>query len=75
MDYKYIRAWGKIMSHHKYLVLSQVEKALAENAPADAIYRQQDGTWVTLNSPNITTETKFLLNLTAKELEEVQGDG
>jgi hypothetical protein len=44
-DYKYIRAWGYMMGSFEYYVRGQVDKARRDNAPADAIYRDDDGTW------------------------------
>lgn len=51
-DYPYIRAWGRLMhSNHSYI---QDQEALArvEHAPANAIFKREDG-WRTYD--DITT--------------------
>jgi hypothetical protein len=48
MDYKYIRAWGKMMGSFKYYVDDQVERAIRDKAPEDAVYQRSDGRWVQL---------------------------
>lgn len=49
MDYKYIRAWGYMLSSFQYYIDIQVFKAREEQAPEDSIYRKQDGTWARLS--------------------------
>lgn len=47
MDYKYIRAWGKMLGSFRGYIEGEVEKARKERAPETAIYRRSDGTWAT----------------------------
>lgn len=45
-DYPLIRAWGyRIMGSYKYYVEMQLARARENNAPQDAVYRNEDGTW------------------------------
>ena len=46
--YKSIWAWGRMMGSFPYYMRDQVEIAKRDNAPAGAIYKDQDGTWHTL---------------------------
>ena len=46
-DYPFIRAWGRIMGSHRDYIDHQVELAREDQAPPDAIYRRDDGTWAT----------------------------
>ena len=46
-DYIYIRAWGQMMNSMEYYIRGEVDKARREKAPADAIYKNHDGKWVT----------------------------
>ena len=48
-DYKHIRAWGKMMGSFEYYIMGEQEKAAADNAPLDAIYKREDG-WHTYSS-------------------------
>lgn len=43
--YPLIEAWGLMMGSYRYYREGEIAKAVAEKAPKDAIYRQQDGTW------------------------------
>lgn len=54
-DYRYIRAWGKLLGSYPYYIESQIEQARADKAPDTAIYRRDDGTWQTFE--NIADET------------------
>lgn len=47
-QYPYIRAWGRMMQSYAYYIEGEVERAMADNAPANAIY-QRDGKWYTLD--------------------------
>lgn len=47
MDYKYIRAWGKMLGSFRGYIEGEIEKARKESAPETAIYRRSDGTWAT----------------------------
>src|SRR2546423_935913 len=46
-DYPFVRAWGQIMGSHLYYIDHQVDLAREAQAPPDAIYRRDDGTWAT----------------------------
>lgn len=43
-DYRHIRAWGLMMGSFEYYIKEQQEKAFADGAPLDAIYKR-GGTW------------------------------
>jgi len=51
--YKHIVAWGRFMGSYDYYIESQPLKAERDNAPEDAIYKEQEidvllkGEWVT----------------------------
>lgn len=47
MVYIYIRAWGQMMGSRVGYVEDVVEQAREDHAPQDAIYKRQDGSWVT----------------------------
>ena len=45
-QYPYIRAWGVLMGSYEYYVKMQIEQALSDQAPQDAIYKDHDnGRW------------------------------
>ena len=45
-QYPYIRAWGVLMGSYEYYVKMQIEQALSDQAPQDAIYKYHDnGRW------------------------------
>lgn len=44
MEYKAIKAWGKMMGSHQYYIDSQIKEAIEDNAPTDAIFKA-DGEW------------------------------
>ncbi len=48
-DYKYLRAWCMMMGSFPEWVEAQVERAKRENAPETAVYRNNDGRWVTFD--------------------------
>jgi hypothetical protein len=54
-DYPYIWAWGRRLGSFRYFIEDQVEQARADNAPQNAIDRNQDGTWSTTD--DITNPT------------------
>ena len=45
--YDYIRAWGTYLHSFNNYIQIQIDLARKENAPFDAIYRNEDGTWST----------------------------
>jgi len=47
-SYTWVRRWGELLGSNQWYVDLQVERAQAENAPVDAIYRHHDGGWATL---------------------------
>jgi hypothetical protein len=44
-EYQHIKVWGQMMSSFEYFIASEQMKATKDNAPLDAIYQCQDGTW------------------------------
>jgi hypothetical protein len=46
-DYKYVRAWNKMMGSYEYHIRSQQRLAADDNAPLDALYKRHGtGVWV-----------------------------
>lgn len=46
-DYKYVRAWGKLMHSFPYYIESQVAEARKDEAPETACYYSSDaGRWI-----------------------------
>lgn len=61
-DYHWIREWGKLLGSHDEYIDRQVEKARRDNAPENAIYKSNDGRWVTTD--DVTSgETRHALGL------------
>lgn len=50
MDYKYIRAWGRMLGSFQTFIEGEVEQARQDNAPQTAVYRDADGVWQTFES-------------------------
>jgi len=48
MDYRYIRAWAKMMGYYPPQLAFQLEKARSDNPPADAIFFR-GGRWYTFS--------------------------
>lgn len=46
-DYKYIRAWGKMLGSFPSFIDNEVRRACEENAPATAIHKKASGEWAT----------------------------
>jgi hypothetical protein len=47
-EYKAIVRWGKLLGSFPYYIKAEQEQAAKENAPLDAIFRRDDGTWALL---------------------------
>lgn len=47
-NHPYVVAWCRYMGSKNYWIEDQLEKAGRESAPETAIYRKQEGGWVTL---------------------------
>lgn len=47
--YKYIWAWGKMSGSMDYYIVKQIKAAIADNAPDDATFKQDDGKWSTID--------------------------
>jgi hypothetical protein len=45
-DYKWIRAWGRMMGSYDYYINGEVERARADRAPQNAIFKRDSG-WAT----------------------------
>lgn len=48
LKYPYIVWWGKSLGSFDYYIEAQIKLAEQTSAPETAIYRQQDGTWATI---------------------------
>lgn len=55
MDYVMIRAWGQYMGSYSYYIRDQIAIAKEDKAPGNAIYKQDDGTWATVEQLNSIT--------------------
>jgi hypothetical protein len=49
LPYPYIRAWGHYMGSMSHYIQDQLRQAAEENAPQNAIYKQGDGKWLTVD--------------------------
>ena len=56
-DYTLIAAWGAWMRSFPYYVQWEQERAVAEQAPLDAVYCAHEGGWVTLR--DLSPENPF----------------
>ena len=71
MDYKYIRAWGRLLGSLPSFVEVQVEKARAMKAPETAVYLRADGTWETFEGvQNETTKARVMAIIQKTEEEK-----
>jgi hypothetical protein len=61
-DYPFIRAWGRLMGSYNYYIRDQVQQARDDHAPANAVYRREDGTWATTDDITPAT-TRIQLGL------------
>lgn len=50
MDYIMIRAWGQYMGSQNSYIRDQIAIAKEDKAPHNAIYKSDDGTWVTIET-------------------------
>ena len=50
MDYIMIRAWGQFMGSMNYYIRDQISIAKEDKAPHNAIYKSDEGEWVTIES-------------------------
>ena len=63
-EYTFIRAWGLMLGSQFYYIRSEQERAAVNGAPLNAIYRNQDGYWVTTDE--LTTEQRTALGRLVK---------
>jgi hypothetical protein len=68
LDYPYIRAWGWMMGSLPYYIDEQVKLARQDKAPQTATYRNDDGSWNTIEGCKrldtrrlVTDHAKFLM--------------
>lgn len=47
-SYKAIEVWGHRLGSYMFYIHDQQRRAAEENAPLTAIYKHQDGSWVTI---------------------------
>jgi hypothetical protein len=62
-DYRHIKAWGAVMQSFQYYVVDQQQRAAEDQAPVNAIYRKDDGTWSTaddIQRPDLRKYVNFL---------------
>jgi hypothetical protein len=52
MDYIYIRAWGEHVGEQSRVINDLLTTAHEDKAPGNAIYKDEDGTWATINDVN-----------------------
>jgi len=58
-DYPYVIAWGKMMRSEGYYIENQLRKAREDGAPVTAVYRGDDGAWVTLDQCHPDTQRQL----------------
>ena len=61
-DYPYIRAWGRLVGTATQYIHDRVVQARDERAPANAVYRNLDGQWLTTDDV-LLPETRAVLGL------------
>ncbi len=61
-DYPWIRKWDGFMGSCASYVKEQLALARAENAPKNAIYKRDDGSWATTDDV-ADARTRFVLGL------------
>ncbi|XVV02468.1 hypothetical protein ACQPW3_34690 [Actinosynnema sp. CA-248983] len=61
-DYPFVRAWGRLMGSYDYYIRDKVQLAREDHAPANAVYRREDGTWTTTDDITLAT-TRIQLGL------------
>lgn len=59
-DYHWVREWGKLLDSNEAYIEAQVEKARKENAPENAVYKSNDGHWVTTDDVTSGTTREAL---------------
>lgn len=47
LDHPFVYAWCKKMGSYNYYIQAQLDLAKKEKAPANAIFRRDNGTWAT----------------------------
>ena len=52
--YLYIRAWGRGLGSFTHYIEREVEQAIADNAPDDAVFKRGDGSWATFSQVKAT---------------------
>ena len=59
MDYIYIRAWGKMTGSFGYYIERQVNRAIDDKAPENAVYYSSyEKRWITLDECNPNTQKR-----------------
>jgi len=48
-EYKAIQAWGEILGSCQWFVDSDINHAIQDKAPSNAIYKNKSGEWQTIN--------------------------
>ena len=69
MDYKYIRAWGILLSSSDSFVKRSVERARRDSASQGAIYRRIAGEWATKDqcAPCVREDLEEIVRTRLKE--------
>lgn len=64
LKYPYIRAWGICLHSMDYYIRHEIEVAQIQNAPEKAVYRNADGSWVTLDQcvPETQAEIEMIIS-------------
>jgi len=63
-EYTFIRAWGLMLGSQFYYIRSEQERASVNGAPLNAVYRNDDGYWVTTD--NLSPERRKALERLVK---------
>jgi len=64
-DYRYIRAWGRLLHSHASYIQDQIRHARADGAPQTAIYVDSNGKWRTVDDVTNTSTRRQLREMTS----------
>lgn len=62
-DYKHIRAWGRLLQSFETFILLQQEQAVYDNAPINAIFKDHNDKWFTLDQVKDSEIKAYLENV------------
>lgn len=66
-DYKYIRAWGRMVGSYQSYIDYVLEKARREGAPENTVYLRHDGKWATMDDVK-SEDAKYTIRCILEEM-------